>query len=135
MHWYTNDNKWRKIMRTKLFYRITMLRFGKTKVAINEFYGAKKAIKLWDVNVDNIVISKLVKTKGNCKYLIEYFDDAIRPLVLILPKTNGYVRKFKDNDQDKNMNYKLMSSSIDNDKLLEKYKIILTRIKDLQNSD
>ena len=95
----------------------------------------KKAIKLWDVNVDNIVISKLVKTKGNCKYLIEYFDDAIRPLVLILPKTNGYVRKFKDNDQDKNMNYKLMSSSIDKDKLLEKYKIILTRIKDLQNSD
>ena len=67
--------------------------------------------------------------------MIEYFDDAIRPLVLILPKMNGYVRKFKDNDQDKNMNYKLMSSSIDNDKLLEKYKIILTRIKDLQNSD
>ena len=29
-------------MRTKLFYRITMLRIGKTKVAINEFYGAKK---------------------------------------------------------------------------------------------
>ena len=45
MHWYTNDNKWRKIMRTKLFYRITMLRFGKTKVAINEFYGAKKSNK------------------------------------------------------------------------------------------
>ena len=82
-----------------------------------------------------LIILKLVKTKGNCKYLIEYFDYAIRPLVLILPKTNGYVRKFKDNDEDKNMNYKLMSSSIDNDKLLEKYKIILTRIKDLQNSD
>ena len=45
MYWYTNDNKWRKIMRTKLFYRITMLRFGKTKVAINEFYGAKKSNK------------------------------------------------------------------------------------------
>ena len=82
-----------------------------------------------------LIILKLVKTKGNCKYLIEYFDYAIRPLILILSKTNGYVRKFKDNDEDKNMNYKLMSSSIDNDKLLEKYKIILTRIKDLQNSD
>ena len=82
-----------------------------------------------------LIILKLVKTKGNCKYLIECFDYAIRPLVLILSKTNGYVRKFKDNDEDKNMNYKLMSSSIDNDKLLEKYKIILTRIKDLQNSD
>ena len=30
------------------------------KVAKEEFYGAKKPIKIWDVNVDNIVISKLV---------------------------------------------------------------------------
>ena len=37
------------------------------------------------VNVDNIVISKLVKTKTNFKYLIGYLDKAIRPLVLIMP--------------------------------------------------
>ena len=30
----------------------------------------KRPIKVWDVNVDNIVISKLVKTKSSCKYLI-----------------------------------------------------------------
>ena len=29
-------------------------------------------IKIWDVNIDNIVISKLVKIKSNLKYLIGY---------------------------------------------------------------
>ena len=29
------------------------------------FYGAKKPINIWDVHVDNIVISKLVETKTN----------------------------------------------------------------------
>ena len=46
----------------------------------------KKTLKIWDVNVDNIVISKLVKTKTNSKYLIGYLDKDIRPLVLIMPK-------------------------------------------------
>ena len=32
-----------------------MLRFGKIKVAKEEFYGAKKPIKNWDLYVDNIV--------------------------------------------------------------------------------
>ena len=30
-----------------------------------KFYAAKKPIQIWDVNVDNIVTSKLVKTKTN----------------------------------------------------------------------
>ena len=46
----------------------------------------KKTLKIWDVNVDNIVISKLVKTKTNSKYLIGYLVKDIRPLVLIMPK-------------------------------------------------
>ena len=36
-----------------------MLRFGETKVAKEKFYGAKKPIYILDVNVDNIVISKI----------------------------------------------------------------------------
>ena len=36
-----------------------------------KFYAAKKSIKIWYVNVDNIVISTLVKTKTNSKYYIE----------------------------------------------------------------
>ena len=41
-----------------------------------------------------MVISKLTETKTNYKYLIEYLDKAIRLLVLILPKMNGYVKTF-----------------------------------------
>ena len=46
----------------------------------------KRRIKIWDVNVDNIVISKLVKTKINSMYFIGYLDKIIRPLVLIMPE-------------------------------------------------
>ena len=55
----------------------------------------KKPIKTWEVNVDNIVISKLVKMKTNSKYLIGYLDKDIKPLVLKIPKMSGYVQTFK----------------------------------------
>ena len=44
-----------------------MSRFGKTKVANEEFYGVKKLIKIWDVNVDNIVVLKSINAKTNYK--------------------------------------------------------------------
>ena len=54
-----------------------MMRSGDKKIAKEKFYAAKKPIKIWDDNVDNIVISKLVKTKSNSKKLIGYLDKAI----------------------------------------------------------
>ena len=54
------------------------MRFGEREITKEKFYASKKPIKIWDVNVDNIVISKLVKTKINSKYLIGIkFDKAI----------------------------------------------------------
>ena len=48
-------------MKTKLFDSlIKLLTIGKTKVVKDEIYGAKN---IWDVGVDNIVISKLIETK------------------------------------------------------------------------
>ena len=94
--------------------KIMMLRFGKIKLEKEEFHGAKKTAKMWDVNVNNTVISKLVEAKNNSKYLIEYLDDIIRSLVLMLSKISGYVKRFKDNS-----NNKLLSLQKDYDKLLE----------------
>ena len=89
-----------------------------------------KPIKIWDVNVDNIGISKLIETKSNCKYLIGIkFDKAIRQVVLIIPKMSGYVKTFIVEEGDN----KLMSFSIDDENLLEKYKAIWTKIEDLRN--
>ena len=56
--------------------------------------------------------------------LIGSLDDAIRSLVLILPKMSGLVKTLKDK------NSKLMFLFIDDDKLLEKYRIIWTNIED-----
>ena len=72
-----------------------MLRFTKTKASKEEFMEQKKAIKIWDVDVNNMFIWKLVETKSNCKYLIEYLDNVIKPLVLILSKMSRYVKMVK----------------------------------------
>ena len=127
-----------------------MVRFREKEIAKEEFYAAKRPIKICGVNVDNIVISKLVKTKTNSKYLFGYLDKAIsklvktktnskylfgyldkaiRPLVLILPKISGYVKTFKV----KEGNNKSMSFCIDDEKLLGRYKAIWTNIEDLKN--
>ena len=56
-----------------------MIRFGETEIRNEKFYGAKKPIKIWDIDVDNIIISKFVELKTNSKYSIEYLDEAVRP--------------------------------------------------------
>ena len=101
-----------------------MVRFGEKETAKEKFYAAKKPIKIWDVNVDNIVISKLVKIKTNSKYL----DNDIRPSVLIMSKMSGYINTFKVEDK----NNKLMSFCVDDEKLLHKYKAIWNKIEDLK---
>ena len=45
-----------------------MLRLVEREIAKEKFYAAKKkTIKICDINVDNVVISKLGKTKTNFK--------------------------------------------------------------------
>ena len=90
----------------------------------------KETVKICDVNADNIVVSKLVETKTNSKYLIGIkFDKAIRPLVLTMPKMSGYVKTFKAEGEIS----ELMSFRIDDEKLLEKHKAIWAKIKDLKS--
>ena len=73
----------------------------------------KKLISIWDVNIANIVISKLIETKTNFNYLIGYLDKIIRPFVLIFFKMSGYVKTFKVKDGDRDKNNKLMLFHID----------------------
>ena len=60
--------------------------------------------------------------------MFEYLDEDIKPLVLILPKMSGYVETFKVEDRIN----KLLSFRIDDEKLLEKYEAIWTKIEDLK---
>ena len=50
-----------------------------------------------------------------------------------MPKMSGYIETFKIKEGDKDKNNKLMSFRIDDEKLLEKYKAIWTKIEDLKN--
>ena len=61
--------------------------------------------------------------------MIGYLDKDIKPLVLIIPKMSGYVKTDKVEDK----NDKLMSFPIDDENLLEKYKAVWTKTKDLEN--
>ena len=65
--------------------------------------------------------------------MIGYLDKVTRQLVLILTKMSGYVKIFKNKDEDKDKNNKLMSFCTDDEKLLEKSKTIWTKIEDLKN--
>ena len=94
-----------------------------------KFYATKRPITFCYVNVDNIVFSKLVKTKTNSIYLIGCVDKAIRQLVLIMPEMSRYVKTLKNKDR----NNKLMSFRIDDEKQLEKYKTMWNKIEDLKN--
>ena len=91
----------------------------------------KKPIEIWDVNFDDIVFSKLIERKTNFEYLIEYLDEVIRPLVLILPKISRYVKTLTE-DEDKDKKNELISFCINDGKLLKK-KTIWTAIEGLPN--
>ena len=66
----------------------------------------------------NIIILNLTETNNNSKYLIGHLDDeVIEPLVLILDKMSGYVKRLKAKDGNKDN--KLMSFHVDDEKLLE----------------
>ena len=53
------------------------------KILLNK---SNKKIKIWDVYVGNITISKLNEIETNSKYFDGYLDKLIRPLVLPLLK-------------------------------------------------
>ena len=46
---------------------------------------------------------------------------------------SGYVKKFKVKDQDRDKSNKFTSFCIDDEKLLEKYKLIWIKLEDLKN--
>ena len=58
--------------------------------------------------------------------MIGYLDEDIRALVLIMPKTSGYVKTLKVEDK----NNELMFFYIVYEKILPKYKDIWTKIED-----
>ena len=58
-----------------------------------------KIKKIWDVDIDNVVTSKLIKTKNKSKDLNRYLVEIITPLILISRKMSRYVKTFRDKNK------------------------------------
>ena len=65
--------------------------------------------------------------------MLGYLGDVIRPLFLLLSKMSRYVKTFKDKSRNNKNNKLMMLLRINDNKLLEKYKTIWTKVEDLEN--
>ena len=63
-----------------------------------EFYSSKQAISLDSVDLNKIVVSKKWKINDTTyKYFCGYLNnDVIKPLCVILPQMDGYIKYFND---------------------------------------
>ena len=98
--------------------------FGDKKIKTSDFYKNKKVIKIDDIDVNKILVSKEKPygTKSSFKYFIEDHDnDVIGSLFIKLLQMIGYVRKFEVNIT--------MSFKINDRKLLKKYNQIWKKLK------
>ena len=73
------------------------LKFHNIKVNKKKFHMSKKAIDLMSVNVNKIVVSDKFNYNEDCfKYFIGYQKgEIVRPLCIILPQMNGYIKYFE----------------------------------------
>ena len=101
------------------------LKFNNIKLNKKEFHKSKEPIDLFSVDLDQIVVSDRFKHNDEgFKYFIGYQKgDIVKPLCIILPQMNGYIKYFENGGKN-------MSFMIKNDKVLDKYDKIWNVIKD-----
>ena len=106
------------------------IKFGNKEVNKKEFYSSKQAISLDSVDLNKIVVSKKWKIDdATYKYFCGYLNnDVIKPLCVILPQMNGYIKYF--NDGGKNISF-----VTDNEKVNEKYNEIWEVIRNFLKID
>ena len=105
------------------------IKFGNKEVNKNEFYSSKQAISLDSVDLNKIVVSKKWKIDdATYKYFCGYLNnDVIKPLCVILPQMNGYIKYFNDG--------KNMSFVTDDEKVYGKYNEIWEVIRNFLKLD
>ena len=100
------------------------LKFNNIKINKKEFHKSKQANDLDSITIDQIVVSdKFKHSEEGYKYFIGYKEDEIiKPLCIILPQMNGYIKYFENGGKN-------MSFLIKNDEVWEKYEDIWDVIK------
>ena len=92
------------------------LKFGNIKINKKEFHKSKKPIDLFSVDLDKIVVSdKFKHNDEGFKYFIGYQKDMlVKPLCIILPQMNAYIKYFDNGGKN-------MSFMIKDDNVWDKY--------------
>ena len=105
-----------------------ILKFENIRVSKKEFHKSKQPDDLVSVNVDKIVISgKFKHNDEGFKYFIGYKKgETVKPLCIILPQMNGYIKYFENGSKN-------MSFFIKDDDVLYKYNEIWDKIKEKLN--
>ena len=99
------------------------LKFSNIKINKKEFHKSKQAIDPDSLTADKMVVSDKFKHSEGYKYFIDYKEDEIvKPLCIILPQMNGYIKYFENGGKN-------MSFLIKNDEVWEKYEDIWDVIK------
>ena len=102
------------------------IKFEDKEVDKKTFYSSKEAILLDSADLSKIVVSSKWKLNDTTyKYFCGYLNnDVIKPLCVILPQMNGYIKYFDDGG-------KYMSLVTDDEKVYEKYDEIWNVVKSL----
>ena len=103
------------------------IRFGDKEVDKKKFFSSKEAILLDSIDLSKIVVSSRWKLNdATYKYFCGYLnnDGIIKPLCVILPQMNGYIKYFEDGGKN-------MSFVTDDEKVYEKYDEIWNVVKGL----
>ena len=95
------------------------IKFGDKEVDKKTFYSSKEAILLDFVDLSKIVVSSRWKLNDTTyKYFCGYLNnDVIKPLCVILPQMNGYIKYFDNGGKN-------MSFVTDDEKVYEKYELL-----------
>ena len=102
------------------------IKFGDKEIDKKNFYSSKKAILLDSVDLSKTVVSSRWKLNDTTyKYFCGYLNnDVIKPLRIILPQMNGYIKYFDNGGKN-------MSFVTDDKKGYEKYDGIWNVVKGL----
>ena len=102
------------------------IKFGDKEVDKKIFYSSKEAIFLDSVDLSKIVVSSKWKLNDTTyKYFCLYLNnDVIKPLCVILPQINGYIKYFDDGGKN-------MSFVTYDEKVYEKFNEIWNVVKGL----
>ena len=73
------------------------LKFSNIKINKKQFHKSNEAIDVDSVTTDKIVVSDKFRHGEGYKYFIGYQEDEIiKPLCIILPQMNGYIKYFEN---------------------------------------